>query len=160
LIAPQVNVSADRIYGCTPWPMRALALFAFSRCVTVNRRLRHVIVTSRRFWMWRHVRVVSFNRVVRITYRAQAIPEFAPWRYLSLTQPAQSDSALFFIALVLENERGELPLFTVWERQPRTPDWLDRLSGAPPEKVRVGDEEAGRVVTLLREYLGVSIGQY
>jgi hypothetical protein len=155
LIAPHLTVAADRIHGCTPWLVRLLTLFAFGRCVTVNRKQRHVIVATRRFWVCRHVRVVSFDRVVRIEYRAQALPALAPWRYLSLSQSGQADSALFFISLVLENERDELYLFTVWESQPREPDWLDRLAGEPPSQPRIGDEAAGEIVALLREYLAV-----
>jgi len=61
--------------------------------------------------------------------------------------------------LALENDGGELPLFTVWESQPRDRDWLDRLAGTPHEKPRIGDESAGRIVEQLREYLDIPSGK-
>jgi len=154
MIAPQLLVTADRIHGCTPWLVRLLSLFSFGRCVTVDRRRQHVIITMQVLW-WRRTRVVPREGILRIAYRAQAIPVFAPWRYLSLEESGHSDSALFFICLEL-TDRSELPLFTVWERQPRDPDWLDRLAGMPVSAPRIGDEEAGRIVGLLQEYLGLT----
>lgn len=157
-MTPQLTVTADRIHGCTHWLLRLLTLYAFTRCVTVNRQMRHVVVETRSLWLWRRTHVVSFDRIVRIGYRAQAMPILAPWRYLSLDESSHSDSAWFFISLVLANERDELPLFSVWERQPRERDWLDRLAGAPREDARVGDEAAGDIVALLREYLDLPRG--
>ena len=158
MLVPKLNVTPDRIQGCAPLLVRMLTLFSFSRCVAVNRRLRHVIIESRHLWLWRRTRVVSFDRIARIEYRAQAVPALSPWRYLSLSESGHSDSALFFISLVLENDGGEFLLFTVWERQPRERDWLDRLAGVPREAPRIGDESAGRIVALLRDYLDVPVG--
>ena len=66
---------------------------------------------------------------------------------------------MFFIGLALKEPRDELRLFTVWQRQPRSPDFLDVLAGARADEVRVGDEQSVRIVTLLRQYLGVPIGR-
>jgi hypothetical protein len=159
MIAPRIDIAADSIHGCTPWVVRVLWLFAFCRCVTVDRRLQNVIVSTRRFWWWTRMRVVRFEQIERVAYRAQAVPVLAPWRYLSLKETGHFDSALFFISLVLVDDGAELPLFTVWERQPREHDWLDRLAGVPQAAPRIGDESAGRIVALIREYLGLSAGR-
>jgi hypothetical protein len=143
-LAPDLEVSADRLHGCTPWLVRALWLFSFCRCVTVSRRLNHLIITTR--WLW--------------LYRAQAIPSLSIWRYLSLDGSALSDSALFMISLALKHSEEELPLFTVWEEQPTgESDWLDELAGERTATPEIGDEEAGSVVEMLRKFIGVRIAE-
>ncbi len=153
-LAPVLRVDADRLQGCTSPLVRLLWLFSYGRCVSVNRTLRHVIISTRRAWWWRRSRVVAFDEVSRIIYRAQALPALSPLRYLSAD--AGSDSALFLISLGLKSNQ-ELPLFTVWEEQPRTPDWLDRLAGTAPDEPRLGDESAGHVVELLQSYIGAPL---
>jgi hypothetical protein len=76
---------------------------------------------------------------------------------LSLDDSDTSDSALFLISLALKEPDEELPLFTVWEQQPLESDWLDRLAGDRAGGNDIGDEAAGRVVALLREFIGVPI---
>lgn len=156
LLVPTLEVTSDRIRGCTPWLARALMLFSSSRCVAVNRHLRHVIVETRSFWFWRHSQVVSFNRIARIVFRAQRMPGFRV--SLSGSEDDGGESAAFFIGLALKGPPDELPLFTVWQRQPRPHDLLDKLAGVPDESGRLGDEHAVRIVALLRDYLGVPIG--
>jgi hypothetical protein len=94
--------------------------------------------------------------VSRIVYRAQSIPSLSFWRYLSLSDSDISDSALFMISLALKDGE-ELPLFTIWEQQPWPSDWLDDLAGDRADAVEVGDEAGGRVVDLLRKFIGVRI---
>ena len=154
-LAPDFEVSADRLHGCTPWLARLLWLFSYCRCVTVSRRLSHLIVSTRRLWWWRNVRLIRFDQVSRIVYRAEEIPTLNFWRYLSFNWDL-SDSALFLISLALKDST-ELFLFTVWEQQPRTSDWLDELAGNRAEAPEVGDEAATTVVELLRKYIGVPV---
>jgi hypothetical protein len=156
-LAPSFEVSTDRLHGCTSWLVRLLWLFSYARCVTVSRGSNHVIIATRRLWLWRTVRLIRFDQVSRIVYRAQAIPSFSVWRWLSLDNSDTSDSALFLISLALKDRGEELPLFTIWEEQPQTGDWLDRLAGDRVDAPEIGDEAAGSVVDLLREYLGVPI---
>jgi len=153
-LAPVLRVDDDRLRGCTSPLVRALWLFSYGRCVSVNRTLRHVIISTRRIWWWQGVRIVPFDQVSRIIYRAQALPALSPLRYL--TADAASDSALFLISLGLKSDQ-ELPLFTVWEEQPRAADWLDRLAGTAPDEPSLGDESAGHVVELLQSYIGVPL---
>ena len=134
-----------------------LTLFSFSRCVSVNRRLRHVIVETRHFWWWRRTHVVGFNRIERIVYRAQLMPSFSLRLISSGAKVNERQSAVFFIGLALKDASRELHLFTVWERQPGSPGLLDSLAGERCDNTRVGDEESVRIVTLLREYLGVPV---
>jgi hypothetical protein len=156
-VTPRFDIGADRLHGCTPWFARMLWLFSFGRCVTVNRRLSHVIISTRQLWLWRQVRVIRFDQVSHIVYRAQAIPSLNLWRYVSLDDSDTSDSAFFLISLALKDGNSELPLFTVWEQQPRSSDWLDRLAGTRANEQEIGDEAAGAVVDLLRKYIGVPI---
>jgi hypothetical protein len=159
-LAPRFEVSADGLHGCTPWPVRLLSLFSFCRCVTVSRRLNHVIIATRWLWLWHRSRLIRFDQVSRIIYRAQAIPSLNFWRYLSLDDSAMSDSALFMISLSLKHSEEELPLFTVWEEQPTgESDWLDELAGDRAQTPEVGDEAAESVVETLQKFLRVRIAE-
>lgn len=155
-LAPSFEVTAHRLHGCTPWLARLLWLLSYCRCVTVDRRLGRMTIATRRLWLWRTVRRIRLDQVSRIVYRAQALPSLNPLRYLSFNDSDASDSAFFLISLALKDSADELPLFTIWEQQPRDADWLDELAGlrAVPE---VGDEAAGRVVELLHKYIGAPI---
>lgn len=158
VLVPKLKVTPDRIQGCTPWAARMLALGCSSRCIEVNRRLRHVIVETRSFWVRKRSRVVGFDSIARVVFNAQPLPTFSPWRYLSLDESGHSDSALFNISLLLKSGQ-ELHLFTIWQRQPHDPDWLDRLAGTPDEIV-IGDEAASNIAALLRQYLDVPLARY
>lgn len=155
-LAPKLEISPDRLHGCTPWLMRLLWLFSYRRCVTVSRRLSHLIISTRRLWLWHKTRLIRFDQVSRIVYRAQEIPTLNFWRYLSFDDSEISDSALFMISLALKDGTEE-PLFTVWEQEPLPGDWLDALAGEPATAAEIGDEAAGTVVELLRRYMGVPI---
>ena len=156
-LAPTFQITADRLHGCTPWLARLLWLFSYARCVTVNRGSSHIIIVTRWLWLWRKVRMLRFDQVSRIVYRAQAVPSLDVWRYLSLESSDASDSAFFLISLALKDGGEELPLFTVWEEQPEPRDWLDELVGDQTDEHRIGDEAAGTVVELLQKYIGVPI---
>jgi hypothetical protein len=157
LLVPVLNVTADRIQGCAPWLVRMLTLFSFSRCVAVDRRLRHVIVETRHLWWWRRTHLVGFDRIERIVYRAQLMPSFSLRFTSSEQEPSGRQAAVFFIGLALRDARQELHLFTVWERQPGSPGLLESLAGMRHESTQVGDEASVRIATLLHEYLGVPI---
>jgi hypothetical protein len=136
---------------------RLLWLFSYCRCVTVSRPLQHLVISTRRIWFWRKVRRIRFDQVSRIVYRAQAIPSLSIWRYLSLDNSDTSDSALFLISLALNDGVEEVHLFTIWEQQPQSGDWLDGPAGEVRGGEDIGDEAAGNVLELLHKYLGVPI---
>jgi hypothetical protein len=75
-------------------------------------------------------------------------------------------SAFFLIAIAIKEHpddrhaRDELTLFSVWEQQPRELDWLDRLAGVRDDTNNIGDERAGAIVDILREYLQVPIATH
>jgi hypothetical protein len=161
----RLEVTADRLRGCTPWAARLLWLCSFEQCVTIDRRARSVTVETRRLWVRRSRRSIPFEAVARIVYRAQAIPGLSPSRLLLWLlwwgDPGEADSAFFFVSLALRDTLEELPLFTVWESQPRPTDWLDRLAGGPePDPRLLGDESAGSIVDLLHRYLGVPVASH
>ena len=164
-IAPKIDVKSDRISGCTPWVAQLLVLFFYSRAVTVDRRRQRVIVTTRWFWIWKVERTIPFNRVARIVYRAQGLPSFSPYRYLSLRDTDICDSAVYIISIAIKDAaddkraRTELTLFSVWEQQPRERDWVDRLAGIRTN-TEIGDETSGAIVDILHEYLGVPIASH
>ena len=164
-IAPKIDVKSDRISGCTPWLAQLLVLFFYSRAVTVDRRKQRVIVTTRWFWVWIVERTIPFNRIARIVYRAQGIPSLSPYRYLSARNSDSCDSAFFYISIAVKDAaddrraHDELELFTVWEQQPRDPDWIDRLAGIR-NNTRIGDETSGAIVDILHEYLGVPVASH
>jgi hypothetical protein len=164
-VAPKIEVKGDHIHGCTAWAGQLLVLFTYCRWVTIDRLRQQVSVTTRWFWFWKVDRIIPFDRVSRIVYRAQAVPSFSLMRYLLL----QSDlcaSAFFMISIAIKaaaddkHAREELSLFSVWEQQPRESDWLDRLAGVRNEPSRIGDEISGDIVDLLHEYLGVPIASH
>jgi hypothetical protein len=149
-LVPHIEVSTERLRARTALLAQALWLFSYERRVTVDRSARRVTIGTRRLWAWSTTRVVRFDDIARIVYRCVA--------------PPSADSALFLISLALRSEHVELPLFTVWEEQPREPDFLDRLdelaTGAPADPGRIGDEAAGGVVALLREYIGAPVAAH
>jgi hypothetical protein len=155
-LAPTINIGNGRLEACTSGFAQLLWLYSYCRCVRIERERRQITILTRRLWCWRRLRVVGFDHVSGILYRAQGLPALSPWRLLSLD--SNPDSALFFISLALRHERHEVPLFMVWQQQPRPADWLDRLAGGAAPAAAIGDEAAGRVVSLLREYIGVPIG--
>ena len=159
-IAPKIDVKSDRISGCTPWVAQLLVLFFYSRAVTVDRGRQRVIVTTRWFWIWTVERTIPFNRVARIVYRAQGLPSFSLARYLSLQNSDVCDSAVYYISIAIkdaaEDKRAhtELTLFSVWQQQPRDPDWVDKLAGIRTN-TEIGDETSGAIVDILHEYLEI-----
>jgi hypothetical protein len=160
-IAPNIEVKPDHIHGCTAFPAQLLVLFAYRRCVTVDRQRQQVLVRTRWFWFWHSSRSIPFDRVSRIIYRAQGLPSLSLARYLMSSDVC--DSAFFLISIAVKDAvkdrhaHDELTLFTVWEQQPRERDWIDKLAGVRSNPDSLGDECAGAIVDLLREYLGVPI---
>ena len=157
-LTPKLAVTTDRLSGCTPWLARLLWLFSYERCVSIDRGARQVRIVTRRLWIWRSERLVRFEHIGRIVFRAQALPSLSLWRHLWSDSP-DSGAAFFLISLALK-DHDELPLFMIWEEQPHHIGWLDRLAGTADDEPRIGDEAAGSVVTLLREYIGVPIAQH
>jgi hypothetical protein len=166
-IAPRLEVKPDRIHGRTAWAAQLLVLFAYCRSVTVDRARQKVLITTRWFWLFQTRRVIPFDRVGRIVYRAQSLPSLSPMRYLTLALQGSDicDSAVFLIAIAFKDAaddkraRNELTLFSVWEQQPRANDWIDSLAGVRTN-ARIGDETAGAIVDLLHDYLGVPIASH
>jgi hypothetical protein len=165
-IAPTVEVNPEQIHGCTPWLAQLLLLFSCNRSVTVDRRRQHVRVANRWLWVWERVRTIPFDRVARIVYRAQGIPSFSPYRYLSSMSSDSCDSAFFLISIAVkdaaEDKRAheEIMLFTVWEQQPRDIGWIDKLAGLRVDPRRLGDETSGAIVDRLHEFLGVPVASH
>jgi hypothetical protein len=164
-IAPNIEVKANRVSGCTPWVAQLLVLFFYCRAVTVDRTRRRVVVTTRWFWLWNVERTIPFDRVARIIYRAQGMPSLSPYRYLSIRNSDVCDSAFFYISIAVKDAaddrraHDELELFTVWEQQPRDRDWIDQLAGIRTN-TRIGDETSGAIVKILHEYLEVPIASH
>jgi hypothetical protein len=165
-VAPRIDVHPDQIRGCTALAAQLLVLFAYARYVTIDRRRRRVTVTIRLLWLWKVERIIPFERVDRIIYRAQGVPSFSPLRYLFLQTTDVIESAFYYISIGVKataedkHARDELALFSVWEQQPRTPDIFDKLAGVRIDPKAIGDEASGAIVDMLREYLGVPIASH
>lgn len=165
-VAPKIEIGLDQVRGATPWLARLVVLFAYNRSVVIDRRRQLVLVATCWFWFWESTRTIPFERVGRIIYRAQGLPSLAPMRYLSVRNWDLYDSAFFLIAIAIKSTpedkyaRDELTLFSVWEQQPRELDWLDRLTGVRNDSYSIGDESAGAIVDILREYLRVPIASH
>lgn len=165
-VAPKIEVQSDQIRGCTAWAAQFLVLFAYARYVTIDRRRQRVTVTLRLLWLWKAERIIPFDRVDRIIYRAQGVPSFSPLRYLFLQSTDAIESAFYYISLGVKataddkHAREELALFSVWEQQPRVPDLFDKLAGVRINPTAIGDEASGAIVDMLRDYLGVPIASH
>ncbi len=165
-IAPKIDVRPDQILGCTALAAQLLVLFAYARYVTIDRRRHRVVVTIRLLWFWRTERIIPFDRVDRIIYRAQGVPSFSPFRYLFLQTTDFIESAFYYISIGVKataddkHARDELALFSVWEQQPRAPDVFDKLAGVSTNPNTIGDEASGAIVDMLHEYLGVPIASH
>jgi|SRR5581483_552756 len=164
-VAPRIDVKADRVYGSTAWLAQLAVLFAYNRSILIDRRRREIWVTTRWVWLWKSERRIPFDCVSRIVYRAQALPSLSLMSYRGLGR-WDASSAFFLIAIAIKDSpedkhaRDELTLFSVWEQQPRELDWLDRLAGVREKQDYIGDEQAGAIVDILREYLGVPIASH
>lgn len=154
-VAPRFSITKDRLHGCTSWFLRALTLFSYGRCLSVNKRLGHLIVSTRRLWIYEKVRVINFDQIENIVYRAQAVPSLVPWRYLS--DDTAGGWAFFIVNLALKGEEDEVPLFTLWQTQPRRPDIFDRLSGDTNTDTSLGDESARALIDSLTDLTGADI---
>ena len=140
-----VTAEENHLRGETGWVVRLLGLFSYMRSVDVDRNRARITIRTAWLWIFRSERVIGFDQVQRIICQVQTnLP---------------SDFALFFISLALADGR-ELPLFTVWEQQPRERDWLDELAGQPRTDRVVGDEASVSIINLLREYVGVPIARH
>jgi len=147
-LAPVVTADENHLRGQTAWFVRLLWFFAWMRSVDVDRNRRRITIRTVSLWILRSERVIGFDRVRRIVCQGQGGLPY--------------DSALFEISLALD-DGSVVPLFEVWEQQPRERDWADDLAemaGEPPDKVRVGDEAAVSIIDLLREYIGVPIARH
>lgn len=165
-VAPKIDVRADQIQGCTAWAARLLVLFAYCRYVTIDRGRQVIKVTTQWFWLWKVERLIPFDQVGRIIYRAQGVPSLSPRRYIFGQGTDVCDSAFFLISIAVKataderHAREELALFSVWEQQPREPDWIDKLAGVRTNDRRIGDETSGAIVNVLKEYLGVPVASH
>jgi hypothetical protein len=165
-VVPRIEVKADQIQGSTAWIAQLLVMFAYCRRVTIDRHRQRIRVETRWFWFWTLARTIPFDQVSRIIYRAQGLPSLSPMRYLSLRNLDVCDSAFFLISIAIKSTpddrhpRDELTLFSVWEQQPREPDFLDRLAGIRQNPSRIGDESAGAIVKVVHEYLGVPVASH
>lgn len=140
-----VTAEDNHLRGQTGWVVRLLGLFSYMRSVDVDRNRARITIRTAWLWIFRSERVIGFDQVQRIICQVQTnLP---------------SGFALFFISLALADGR-ELPLFTVWEQQPRERDWLDELAGQPRTDRVVGDEASVSIINLLREYVGVPIARH
>jgi hypothetical protein len=163
-VTPRIEVDGDRVFGNTAWMAQLLVLFVYCRSVLIDRRRQQIRVTTRWLWLWKSERVIPFARVNRIIYRAQGLPSLSLAHYLRSGDACTS--AFFLIAIAIKDHpedkhaRDELTLFSVWEEQPRELDWLDRLAGVRDNTNNIGDERAGAIVDILREYLQVPIATH
>jgi len=154
-LTPRFLISADRMHGCTPWLARLFTLFSYGRCVSINKNLKHLVVATRKFWISQDVRIINFDRISHIVYRAQSLPSLAPWRYLADADAYRSGWAFFIVALALKDDDQEVQLFTIWQAPPRESDLLDRLAGDSDLDQDVGDEAATRLIESLSSMTGV-----
>jgi hypothetical protein len=159
-ISPKLDVRPDRLNGRTPWVVRALWLFSYDRRVTVDRARRQVSVTTRRFWIWRNRRVIPFDRIDRIILRAQELPGFGLFGFLTLWMAPGATSAFILIALGLAEGKDEFLLFTIWEVEPDDPAWLEALTAASAGDGASVDEGMQSIVRLLQEYLAVPVSSH
>jgi len=156
LIEPELARSEHRLTATTPLFVRALYLFSYRRLVTIDRRLEHVRIDTRRFWLAENTRIVALASIERVVCEAQALPTgFSLWRFFySQDSGLSTDLAMFYIALRLRDARGEVPLFTLIESQPGDGTLLERLAG-DADDVRVGDEGVTRFLAELNDALGL-----
>lgn len=159
-ISPRLDVRPDRLSGRTPWVTRAIWLFSYDRHVVVDRARRQVAVATRRFWFWRHRRVVAFERIDRIILRAHELPGFGLLGFLTLWMAPSTTSSFALVALGLAGERDEFLLFTLWELGPDDPAWLEGLTSAAAGDAATAEEDMQTVVRLLQEYLAVPVASH
>lgn len=160
VVAPEIEVTGDRLVGRTSRTARVLWLYSFDRCVTLDRRRQLVTIVTRRLWLWRTERRIPFDRVNRIVLRAQSMSGVGLWTLLSLGFAPVLDGALFLISLGLHDGGNELFLFTVWEEQGGASELMSVMAGDPEPESRLGDERAGEVIARLREFLAVPVSSH
>ena len=135
-------------------------MFSYDRRVTVDRARRRVSVTTRRFWVWRSARTIAFERIDRIILRAQELPGFGLWSFLTLRMAPSVSSAFTMILLGLAGGRDEFLLFTIWETEPDDPLWLEALTSALSDGEGTEEEGTEATVRLLQQYLAVPVSSH
>ena len=160
LIEPEIELTDYRWQGSTPLAARILWLFSYRRTVTIDRRLGHVRIETRRFWILSSTQIINIDRVARLMCRAQALPTGFPlWRlFASDGSMIDTDVAFYCVALRLRDSGDEVPLFTVIESLPVRDGLLTRLTGTSDDN-RIGDEGTTRLLEQLRDYLGLAKGR-
>jgi hypothetical protein len=160
LIEPEIKLTDYRWEGSTPLSVRLLWFFSYRRTVTVDRRLGVVRIETRRFWVLSSTQIINTDRVARLVCHAQAMPTGFPfWRVFATDRAmVNTDIAFYFVALRLRDSADEVPLFTVIESLPVKDGPMTGLAGESDGN-RIGDEGATRLLTQLRDYLGLGQGR-
>jgi len=67
-IKPKVSINGDRLIACTCLLFKILTFFAYTKCVTVDRRIKLVIIKKTYFWIFKTKQIIHFNNIKRIVY--------------------------------------------------------------------------------------------
>jgi hypothetical protein len=159
-ITPKLTVSPDRIEARSADFARVLCLYAFDRRITIDRVGRRVIIDTQRLWFSRRRVTVSFDQVKRIVLRAGTMPGGGLLSIPPLSLLPGADAAFFVVSLAIDKSVDELALFTIWQEQEDGDDWLGSIVSDGTETVTLGDESSSKVITLLRQYLGVPVSSH
>jgi len=105
-LCPRIWAERGQLYARSSWLQQALTLFAFSRFVHVDARLRVVFVDRRFLWFLHSRRSVRFDRIRHIDYRFSRI--VTEW---SSFVGATDQWEKFVVALALRDPDEKLVLF-------------------------------------------------
>ncbi len=137
-----------------------MLLFSYDRHVTVDRSRRSVAIVTRRFWVRRQTCVYAFEQIDRIILRAQELPGFGLWGFVTLGMSPSASAAFFLIALGLTEGKDEFVLFSIWKTELGDPAWLEHLTSTSAGDDGPSDAEADEVVRMLQQYLRVPVSSH
>ena len=159
-LKPKVWTRGDHLYARTPYPVQALSLFAFARQLHVDAERKIIEVEDVRFWLFRKIRTIPFDRVAYIDPRHGDFSTSRCWSAYGCL--ARSDRwEKFTVDLVLRKPDEEARLFHFIEGGATGPSPLGAICGDsnPPEDThgKLG-MHVRFFVEKLQEFLNVPVG--
>jgi hypothetical protein len=109
-LRPKVWTQGDHLYARTPYTVQALSLFAFARQIHVDGKKRIIEIEDVRFWLFRRVQTIPFDRVAYIDPRHSDLGTSRGWAGYGCW--ARTDKLEnFTVSLVLRRPDEEVRLF-------------------------------------------------
>ena len=154
-LKPRVWVEGDCLYARTSFLRKLITLFSYSREVKVDRSRRLITLRVRSFWFFTREKFIPFDRVAYIDTDFRSMPTSFGW--LGATDRWET----YVVTLVLRDPQERIPLMSFSGEGSVETGWRGVIFGGDSIIDLAGDQRKAfhRFISLLRDFLGVSIGE-